>query len=367
MRQKKRIAFFCIGIFGNDDLGPKVPSLALLLNNLSAKYDLVVYRLSKGNTSAQPFKVRSMPFSFLSDRVNFALMAMAFVFDHRQERYSVINAISARPSGRLAVALGKFFNIPVVLHLHASEAVAMQSYEYGDILEAKAKSLTQRICNSATTVTALTHFQMQIINETLNPSVPTKIIHHGCDTSLFSFQKKETATPARILYIGYNHQVKNPIGAAKVFSFITKKLKATLTVVGYGLNKNTFDGEDLPHQNVRFLGQVPYSQMAEIFQSHDLLLVTSIYESQSSVAIEAMASGVLVCGTAVGILSDLSGYACITAGVNENESLANEIVKLMGNPEKQVELRRNARQWTEKYDHQWTLRQYEQLFDSILK
>lgn len=367
MKQKKRIAFFCVGIFGNDDLGPKVPSLSLLLNNLATKFDLVVYRLSKGKTGTQDFKIRSMPLSFLNEKINFALLAVAFVFDHLQKRYSIINAISARPSGRLAVALGKIFNIPVVLHLHASEAVTMQNYAHGDILDAKAKKLTQQICNSATRITALTHFQMQIINESLSPSVPVKIIHHGCDTSLFSFKKKETTAATRILYVGYNHQVKNPIGAIKVFSFIIKKIKATLTVVGDGLNQNTFEGEDLSTQNVRFLGQVPYSQMADIFQSHDVLLVTSIYESQSSVAIEAMASGVLVCGTAVGILADLSGYACIAANVNENEALANEIVNLIGNPERQNELRSNARQWTEKYDHLWTLGQYEQLFDSIVK
>jgi glycosyltransferase involved in cell wall biosynthesis len=105
--------------------------------------------------------------------------------------------------------------------------------------------------------------------------------------------------------------------------------------------------------------------MPEYFHAADFLIVTSLYESQSSVALEAMCCGTLVCGTHVGILADLSGMACLTVKPRDYNSLARTIIDLSKDKERQNILRRNARQWSEEFDHTWSANQYKQIFDSL--
>ena len=326
--KRKRIAFIGVGIFALRGKNPTMPALVRLLNNLSVDYDITVYRLSKGEIDKPSFRVRSLPFSFLPVRINYLLILFLFVLEHFRKRFVVINALSAKPAGRMAVTLSKLFNIPVVLHLHAAEAIAMPEHNYGDILTPETKRLTLQICSDVALTTVLSGFHKRAIEEHIPFSRQVEVINHGCDTNLFSFEPKKIGSPLRILFVGYDEAVKCPEKALKVFSLISKETKASLTMIGRGLNEKRFASENISLQNVVFQETFTHAEMKDLFHSHDFLLITSFYESQSAVAIEAMSCGVLVCGTHVGVLADLSGIACTTVPVNECESLAKEIINL---------------------------------------
>lgn len=362
---KKRIAFIGVGIFALRGKNPTMPALVRLLNNLSVDYDITVYRLSKGKIDKPSFSVRSLPFSFLPIRINYVMILFLFALDHFRKRFDAINALSAKPAGRMAVTLSKLFNIPVILHLHAAEAIAMPQHNYGDILTPEAKKLTQQICNDVTLTTALSEFHKRAIQEHIQFSRQVEVINHGCDTNLFSFEPKKIGSRLRILFVGYDEAVKCPEEALKVFALISKETNASLTMIGRGLNEKRFASENISLQNVRFQETFTHTEMKDLFHSHDFLLITSFYESQSAVAIEAMSCGVLVCGTHVGVLADLSGIACTTVPVNECESLAREIITLSKDLVRQSQLRANGRQWAQAHNHLWTAKRYSQLFESF--
>jgi len=362
-KKKKRVAFFGVGVV-NVGQHSGVPSFVMLLDNLGETYDITLYRLSLGKVFLKNIKICSLPFSFLPSRINYLFIILTFIFHHIQKKYAVINALSARPSGKIAVFLGKIFKIPVVLHLLAAEVICLKEIEYGDICNSAARSETLKICEGSNTITVLTQFQKNILEKTFSLKVPTKVIHHGCNHQLFTFNENEVRTPLRILYVGYNERVKDPLGALKAFSLIRKEMNASLTMIGRGL-KEVLEINGISCDNIIFQEFLDFTQMPSYFHSADFLMVTSHCESQSSVATEAMSCGVLVCGTHVGILADLSGITCLTVKPGDYINLARTIIELSKDSKRQRMLRRNARQWAEKYDYVWSAHQYEQIFDSF--
>jgi glycosyltransferase involved in cell wall biosynthesis len=281
----------------------------------------------------------------------------------------MIHALSATPAGRIAVMLGRLFKIPVLVHLDAAEAAYYPEFNYGDLLNPKLKKITQKVCEKADGLTVLSEFQKKVVRQNLTLNRDIVVIPRGLDVKNFSFRQQEMGERIRVLFIGYPEPVKDPNGALDVFSRISRNMEATLTVVGTHLSFHDFKAQLVEagiERNVVFYGALPYDEVKKMYQTVDVLLVTSRYESQSAVAMEAMASGVLVCGTNVGILADLSGVACLTVEPEDYEGLADQVFKLWNDPERQVTLREQGRQWSEAHDSNWTAKQYENLMELLI-
>jgi glycosyltransferase involved in cell wall biosynthesis len=281
----------------------------------------------------------------------------------------MIHALSPTPAGRIAVLLGRLFKIPVIVQLHAAEAVYYPAFNHGDLLNPKLKEITQNVCEKADVLTVLSEFQKKVVNQNLNLNKDIVVIPRGLDVNRFAFHYKKMGERLRILFIGYPGPVKDADGALEVFSRISRKMDATLTMAGANLSFAHFEDqlirEDLVDK-VMFYGALPHDEIRRMYQTVDVLLVTSRYESQSAVAMEAMASGVLVCGTHVGLLADLSGEACLTVEPEDYEGLAEQIIKLWKAPERQMKLREQARHWIEAHDSNWTAKKYENLMEMLM-
>jgi glycosyltransferase involved in cell wall biosynthesis len=289
--------------------------------------------------------------------------------DHLRHRYHIIHALSPAPAGRIAVWLGGLLNIPVVVHLHSGEAVAYPEFQYGDLLEPKLKEIARRVCNRADSITVLSNFQKEIAMKNLALSKEPIVIPRGLDIREFPFKKESDKNVLRLLYIGYPERVKDPEGAVQVFQMISQRVTASLTIVGDRLNAEYFSAllTDEYRNGITFMGPLPFEELKKIYSSVDLLLVTSRYESQSAVALEAMACGVLVCGTHVGILADLSGKACTTVAPGDYTSMTEEILNLWGDVSRKKTLREAARHWVEEHDVNWTTLQYEDLMNKLVE
>jgi glycosyltransferase involved in cell wall biosynthesis len=289
--------------------------------------------------------------------------------DHIRLRFIMIHALSPTPAGRIAVLLGRLFKIPVLVHLHAAEAVYYPEFSHGDLLNPKLKKITQKVCEKADVLTVLSEFQKRVVSQNLQLNKDIVVIPRGLDIKSFPFSHKEVGERLRILFIGYPEPVKDPAGALEVFARINRKMDATLTMVGIDLSFQLFHEQLIKAgivDKVVFCGALPYEAVKKIYQAADVLLVTSRYESQSAVAMEAMASGVLVCGTNVGVLADLAGEACLTVAPEDYEGLAEQVIKLWKEPERQMKLRTQARHWSEAHDSKWTAKQYENLMKTLI-
>jgi glycosyltransferase involved in cell wall biosynthesis len=81
---------------------------------------------------------------------------------------------------------------------------------------------------------------------------------------------------------------------------------------------------------VTFHGSVPHDRLPEHYRAADLLVVSSRYESQAMVALEAAACGCPVVGTAVGVLPELPGAAVVPVG--DADALTDAIVAAVSDP-----------------------------------
>jgi glycosyltransferase involved in cell wall biosynthesis len=59
------------------------------------------------------------------------------------------------------------------------------------------------------------------------------------------------------------------------------------------------------HADIQFTGNVPYEQVADLMRTAHCLVISSVYETFSCVAIEALLCGLPVISTPVGILPEV--------------------------------------------------------------
>jgi len=114
--------------------------------------------------------------------------------------------------------------------------------------------------------------------------------------------------------------------------------------------------------HVRFTGFVPHREIPLYLAQAHILLHTSRHEGMPLAAVEAMASGVVVCGTKVGIIADLSPGCCIGVPVGDYAELAEQVICLVSHKDQYAELQRKAREWTQQFTIDWTCRQFKNIY-----
>lgn len=364
----RRVAFFGLGVLKTARTRG-IPSMERLLNDLAAEYEIVFYRLDRAGSVLAPGKVtlRSVPDFPLPHRLQYFFLAARFLLDHLSSPFQVINALAATPAGRLAVNLGKLLNVPVVIHLHAAEVIAYAEIGHGDLLNARLRRTIRSVCLRATCLTVLSEFQKRQLDSNLSLATRCEVIPRGVDLNRFPYQEREPGHSLELLYVGYNQPVKDPAGVLEVLARVGRQVEANLTLVGKDLSPGAFDQELLTRvaARIQFAGEVLHEDMHKRYARSHILLVTSYFESQCAAAVEAMACGVLVCGTRVGVLSDLSGVCCLTVQPGDYDGLAEIIVRLSKDTAQQKELRRNALDWVQSHDSNWTARKYRELFETL--
>jgi glycosyltransferase involved in cell wall biosynthesis len=191
------------------------------------------------------------------------------------------------------------------------------------------------------------------------------VIPHGVDTLQFEYSVRPLSRPIAFLHIANLHPVKDQLTLLRAFKIISNKVDATLKIVGEGIlaqeiRKLVFDLG--LNGRVAFVGALPYGEIPYHYSTADFLLHTSLSEGQSVVANEAMSSGVIVCGTAVGLLYD-EPRLCISVEVSDYENLALKVLQLLDDPGRMNQLKRDGYRWATAHDLNWTTQRYAALYD----
>lgn len=361
-KSKARIAFLGGGAYS-------LPSYRNLLEKLGEDFDVTVYFEAKAVIDGgHSFQTRPLPTWLRGKRLMQLWFGMTICIDHIRKPYAVFHAHSVFPSGFFAVIWGRIFRVPVVVSIDSAEATGLPEIRYGDGIRPVRIRLNRWVVERADRLVALTAFLKNEVVKNFKSDRAIDIIPRGVDLQRFTFHEKPVGNPLRILNVAYLHPVKDPYMLLEAFKCIDQALGATLVQVGADYMQGAVQARAKAmgiDDKVQFMGLVPNTALAEQYRRADILLHTSRYESQAVVVNEAMASGVLVCGTHVGIMADLAGECCLTVPPMDARGLADTVVNIIANPAEMKRLRTTGRAWTEAHDLLWTAARYREIYTDV--
>lgn len=285
---------------------------------------------------------------------------------HQQRPFDIIDAPDHLAEGLFATLLP---DIPVVTRLHTPFALLVEmglnNYRKGFSYWA-IKFMEKLALRNSQLLYAPTHDLVQRCNQLFSlDGIPVQIFGYPVNLKLFSPPKRDIPyfDSPKILFLGRLEQRKGIETIAAAFPQVRAKYpETTLTLVGH--DTSNIRGFDSARQYleskfkqagctdaVQFIDHLPLNQLPDVFQSHDIVWVPSLYDNYPLICLEAMA-----CGKAV-IVSDAGGLPEI---VQHNETglvfkkgdagaLARYTLQLCASPELRQSLGNKARIYCEEH------------------
>jgi glycosyltransferase involved in cell wall biosynthesis len=370
---RPRIALLGMGTLGGEPLGQGIPVIRDLFDRLSNDFDVVFYSFKSVDKTQIPTTIcvrQTISWRFIPGRIKFFLIPILFAVDHIFNPCDVIFSVSIYPTGKWSIALGKLFRIPVIVQIIAFEAVTESNLVQGDLTKPWLKTITKKVCERANAVVAVAEYQKKIAEKNLPTVKNMTVLPLRINPKMFPYYERVITFPVQFLHIGYYGLVKDQDTMFRAFAKVAQVFDCHLTVIGNGYNtpKLHFLLNDLKiADRVKLVGLIKQSDLPKYYRDAHLLLHTARYETGCAVIQEAMASGVAVCGTEVGILSDIGDRYAAIVPVGDSDTLAKKILHLIRNPSFYQEMREEAHQWIVTYDAQWSADLYRDFIKGIIK
>jgi glycosyltransferase involved in cell wall biosynthesis len=367
----KRIAVFTPGGIGAGNFLQGHPPFISVVTKLSTLGEIHVYSISPVNKNFIPsqFKVYSISGRIKGSMLRAVLISIRFGINHLRGRYSLIHAFWVYPAGTLAVLFSKILSIPSIVTVQGGEAAAVPEIGYGNMLKPFLKKVTLFTCEKATTLVVISEFLLHQLKKHGLERNDVVIIPIGPDTKQFKYFKKHKGSTIRIIHVANLTEVKDQYTLLNVFSRIRKEYLAELVIIGadhMGGKIQAFSRQLGVADKVRFLGPVAHEELPQYYASADIMILTSLHEGQSVVAVEAMASGVPVFGTRVGILYDWPD-ATSSVPVGDADGLVNSIMQCWNHYDRLELIRTKALEKVAHYNLDWTIRKFFGLYEKLLK
>lgn len=371
-----KIALLLPGGLGEIDSGIHIPRMFDLVRRLSDTFSITAYSHSLPGHIPKTLPCGNAEVRFLGATANssasrrFIEFLSAVSADHHEKRFDLVHGLWGLPFGFYAVLAGKVLGIPSVVSFLGGESAAIPDIEYGQMRKQPERLLIRWICRHADRVTTLSRYQVWQLHEHGIQRDDWEIIPPGIDCSRYSFSARTSFSPPwRFLHVGDLNRVKDQATLIRAFARISSRTGAVLRIVG----RDCLDGayQRLVHElhmegQVEFRGYVSHSEIPSHLAWADILLHSSLHEGGSTAVLEAMAAGVLVCGTAVGLLSDLQEECSIASPPREPSQLADRVLDLLNNPERMTALQMSAHRWALENDIRHVVKRHAALYRGLL-
>ena len=243
---------------------------------------------------------------------------------HRRTPFDLLHALWADEAGFCAALVGRLIGRPIVVSLGGWELVDLPDIAYGAQRLFIRRLTTRFALTQAQRVTAGSQYQLNLCRQ---HGVAEQKLHWaplGVDTGVFSSSASQRSPNPTLLQVASLLPVKNQRLLLETFALVRQNLpNAKLHIVGDGPL-----GDDLQQyaaalglgEAVTWFGAVPHLELPARYQQADIYVQTSRHESQGVAVLEALACGLPVVGTPVGLLPEV-GQTGTTA-----EELATRIV-----------------------------------------
>lgn len=338
---------------GKHDTG--VPVLTGLVKLICAHYNLTVFSLTEINPGYKAEGFELIDVSHSNALARLLKFPSIFKRHHRRKNFVAVHGFWAMPGGMLAVYVGKRFGVKSIVSLLGGDAVGIPEIDYGRLHKPVMRWLIFWALKNASKINALTTYLAGNLKR-YGFKRTVDIIPWGVDRELFDYHPKPTGNPVTFLHVANLHPVKDQQTLLRAFNLIRKEVASKLVIVGTGIDEQKVKQSIVElglNDVVELREPIPYEQLSAVYHSADVLLHTSLSEGQSEVVTEAMSCGLPVCGTRVGLMSDLE-ERCVVVDVGDYEMLARKTIALVKDQHKMNEIRIAANHWTSEHDIRWT-------------
>lgn len=289
--------------------------------------------------------------------------AVGRVIKKERLRFELIHCHGIYPDGYVAVKIGEYFGVPVVIHLHDSYFKEIHKTYLHKI---------DNIMSYCKRVIAVSEFQKRNIAEIYN-NYAGKIcaIYNGVDINKFVGVERPPLLDkngGRIVFIGNLLDVKGIDILIRAINILKNRIPIYLDIYGDGKNKKEYQDtvNELGIGNIiKFKGLINNNVLPQYLKKYSFLVLPSRYETFGIVLIEAMACGIPVIATKVGAIPEIvaSSEVGILVEPNSPELLAKGIKNAI-NKDWNRELIIN---YAKKFSIKKTAREIEKVYDEILK
>ena len=370
MDSKSNIA---IVVPGGIEMDENIPSLIDLLYRLSEFYHLRIYSFSQ---HAPHPKLLSVQCSFCfpptilekSRVLTFLYFLWRMRSDHRKLKFRAVHGFWVFAQGLTAVIAGKLLHIHCLLSLPGGDIVYVPSIRYGNMSHPVKRMIIRWCIQNADHVIVLSQYQKSLMDAQRFSSQFLSVIPYGVDISFFPYKPHTLdrhIKPLQFIFIGNLNRVKDPCTLVKAFALLNQSFDCRLAMIG----EDFLDGSVQNYardlgvgDKIEWKGKIPYEQIPGELQQSDFLLMTSRYEGEAVVVMEAFASGVVVVGTNVGLLAD-AGDERVMVLPEDAEGLVKKIERFLEHPQQLSDIRLRNRAFAEEHTNVWTCAMYRKLYD----
>jgi glycosyltransferase involved in cell wall biosynthesis len=284
--------------------------------------------------------------------------------------FDVLHAFWADGPGVVAGLVGRARRIRVIVSLGGGEAVSLPELDYGGARSRLGRTRTALALSLASAVTAGSAFATSFLS--VEVARRARVIPLGicCDPTaddlLDDLPLRPPGPPWRLLHVGTLNRIKDHPTLLRAFARVAARLgNVSLDCVG----EDTLGGETQRlsaalglGESVRFWGFREARELTSFYRGAHALVVSSRYESQGVVILEAGARGLPAVGTSVGLMPTLAPAAAVCVPPGDWESLGDELTGLLLDETRRHALGEAAQRFARAHDATWTASTFEQLY-----
>lgn len=292
-----------------------IPVLRNFIEDMAARAEVVIYTphypFTRGTYRAFGATVHCFTQGSLRRGVGRLLLwrevLRAIERDHARRPFDLVHAFWATEIGFLATRAAARLNLPAIVSIGGGELAQLKKERYGGQLSPLTRALVERSFRGAEIITAGSAWVADLVPEAHRAKLMT--VPLGVDTWMFRPSSARRGT--RLLTAQTMGALKDYPTLLRAFARAAAVIPdLSLTIAGHGSRAELAPIEALIAElgiggHVRLLGFVPHERMPEIYRTHDMLLHSSLYEAQGMVILEALATGMPVVSSRVGIAASL--------------------------------------------------------------
>lgn len=335
--------------FSKDAHDWAIPAIQSLVLELSLRHDVFAFSLRYPPTGT--YNVGGVQHLATGGGTHFGLGSLNIIWQtaraiarkHSQQAFDVVHAFWADEAGLTAVLVAAYLRVPAIITLSGGELTYLPEIDYGTQGSRIRGWFVRWAVRRAAALSAGSHYQLQLaIRKGASPQ-KLHLLPLGVDTKHFTPAGPSDLARPTIIQAASLVPVKNQALLLEVVRRVRVHIPdICLRLVGSGHLQDKLRHlatQTAIEDNIIWQEVVPHRAMPAQYQSAQLYLQTSRHESQGMAVLEAMACGLPVIGTPVGVLPEVAARSPSA----DPEMLARQAVALFSQPNELLSLQRQAR------------------------